>query len=43
VAEIEKGGAVAVSGVRIHILTSGCSFDLPTREAKIPMPELLSE
>lgn len=43
VAEIENGGAVAVSGVRIHVLTSGCSFDVITRKAKIPELQLLSE
>ena len=43
VAEIECGGAVAVSNVRIHILTSGCSFDVGTREAIIPKIQLLSE
>lgn len=43
VAEVENGGVVAVSGVRIHILTSGCSFDVSTRKAKIPELQLLSE
>lgn len=43
VAEIESGGAVAVSGVCIHVLTHGCSFDINTRKAKIPLPELISE
>ncbi len=43
VAEIENGGAVAVSGVRIHVLTSGCLFDANTRKAKIPDLQLLNE
>jgi cyanophycinase len=43
VAEVENGGAVAVSNVRIHILTSGCSFDVNTRRAEIPKLQLLSE
>jgi cyanophycinase len=43
VAEVEHGGAVAVSAVRVHVLTGGCSYDIATRKAKIPMPELLSE
>jgi cyanophycinase len=43
VAEIENGGAVAVSNVRIHILTGGCSFDVKTRKADIPRLQLLSE
>jgi cyanophycinase len=43
VAEVESGGAVAVSNVRIHVLTSGCSFDVSTRKADIPKLQLLSE
>jgi len=43
VAEVEHGGAVAVSNVRIHILTSGCSFDIKTRKAYIPPLQLLRE
>jgi len=43
VAEIERGGVVAISNVRIHILTSGCSFDVSTRKAIIPKIQLLSE
>lgn len=43
VAEVENGGAVAVNNVRIHILTSGCSFDANTRKAEIPKLQLLSE
>ena len=43
VAEIQKRGAVAVSNVRIHILTGGCSFDIGTRKAMIPGLQLLSE
>lgn len=43
VAEVESGGVIAVSNIRIHVLTSNCSFDVNTRRAKIPMPELLSE
>ena len=43
IAEVQSGGAVAVSGVRIHILTSGCSFDVSTRKATIPKIQLLSE
>ncbi len=40
VAEIENGGAVAVSSVRVHVLTSGCSYEVVSRRAKISMPEL---
>lgn len=43
VAEVEHGGAVAISNIYIHILTNGCSYDLPARKANILMPELLSE
>lgn len=43
VAEIEKGGVVAVSDIRIHVLTSGCSFDIHTRKANIPKLQLLNE
>jgi cyanophycinase len=43
VAEAENGDAVAVSNVRIHILTSGCSFDINMREANIPRLQLLSD
>jgi cyanophycinase len=43
VAEVENGGAVAVNNVRIHILTSGCSFNVNTRKAEIPKLQLLSE
>ena len=43
VAEIEHGGAVAVSNIRIHVLTRGCSFDVSSRKASIPGLELLSQ
>jgi cyanophycinase len=43
VAEVESGGAVAVSNIRIHVLTRGCSFDVDTRKADIPKLELLRE
>lgn len=43
VAEIERGGAVAVSDIRIHVLTAGCSFDVASRQAFIPGLELLHE
>jgi len=43
VAEVENGGAVAVSNVRIHVLTEGCSFDVNTRKANIPSLQLLHE
>jgi cyanophycinase len=43
VAEVENGRAVAVSNIRIHVLTSGCSFDVNTRKANIPSLQLLSE
>lgn len=43
VAEIEHGGAVAVSGLRVHVLTAGCSFNASTRKADVPKLELLRE
>jgi cyanophycinase len=43
IAEIEHGGAVAVSNVHIHILTSGCSFDIKILKANIPLLQLLHE
>jgi cyanophycinase len=43
VAEGESGGAIAVSNVRIHVLTSGCSFNVNTRKANIPTLQLLSK
>lgn len=42
VAEVENGGVVAVSNVRIHVLTNGCSFDVIARKARIPALELLN-
>jgi cyanophycinase len=36
VAEVEGSRPVAVSGLLVHVLTEGCSFDMKTREAKIP-------
>lgn len=36
VAEIEGSRPVAVSGLRIHVLTEGCSFNMRTREARLP-------
>jgi len=36
VAEVEGSRPVAVSGLKIHVLTEGCAFDMKTRGAKIP-------
>ena len=36
VAEVEGSRPVAVSGLRIHVLTQGCTFDMKKLEAKIP-------
>jgi len=36
VAEMTGSRPVAVSGLKIHVLTTGCSFDMKKREAKIP-------
>jgi len=34
--EVESSRPVAVSGLKIHVLTEGCSFDMKTRRAAIP-------
>ncbi len=36
VAEVEGSRPVAVSGLSIHVLTEGCSFDMKRRLARIP-------
>jgi len=36
VAEMEGSRPIAVSGLKIHVLTEGCSFDMKKREARIP-------
>jgi len=36
VAEVEGSRPVAVSGLKIHVLTEGCSFNMKTRRATIP-------
>jgi len=43
VAEVEHGGVVAMSNIHIHVLASGCSYNVNTRKAVIPKPELLCE
>ena len=43
VAEVQSGAAVAVSGVRNHVLKSGCCVNVSTRKAIIPQIHLLSE
>jgi hypothetical protein len=35
-AEVTGSRAVAVSGLRIHVLNEGCSFEVEQREARIP-------
>lgn len=36
VAEMEGARPVAVSGLKLHVLTEGCSFNLKKRQARIP-------
>lgn len=43
VAEAEKGRPSAVSNLRIHVLTPGCSYHIPTRKAYIPNLQLSRE
>jgi cyanophycinase len=38
VAEITNSRPVAVSGLAVHVLTEGCSFDMKSRMAMIPHP-----
>jgi cyanophycinase len=40
VAEADKGRPTAVSNLRIHVLTAGCSYDIPSRKAYIPNLQL---
>jgi len=40
VAEIEKGGPVAVSVLNVHVLTKDCCYQRETREAYIPEKKL---
>jgi cyanophycinase len=40
VAEIEKGGPVAVSGLNVHVLTNDCCYNRETRAALIPEKKL---
>jgi cyanophycinase len=41
--EIEKGGPVAISNLKIHFLTHGCTYDRLNRQATIPAKTLLVE
>jgi cyanophycinase len=43
VAEIEKGGPVAISDLNVHVLTKDCSYQRETRAALIPEKKLLVE
>jgi cyanophycinase len=43
VAEIGKKAPIAVSGLILHLLTTGCTYRLTTRQASIPVKVLLSE
>ncbi len=43
VADAKKGGPVAVSNVRIHILTAGCSYHITSLKAEVPKLKLLRE
>lgn len=41
IAEVENGGAVAVSNLVVHVLTRGSVYDGKTRHASIPLKTLL--
>ncbi|PWH13732.1 MAG: cyanophycinase [Anaerolineae bacterium] len=43
VAEIERRGPVAVSNLKIHVLTDGCVYDGRTRQAHLPHKTLLAD
>ena len=43
VAEAEKGKPVAVSNLKVHVLTAGCSYHIPTRKADVPSLQLIRE
>ena len=43
VAEIEKGGPVAISNLKVHFLTHGCMYHGVSRSAEIPIKPLLAE
>ncbi len=43
VAEVENRGPVAVSNLRVHVLTSGCVYNGKTRKAGLPQKQLLVE
>lgn len=43
VAEIEKGGPVAVSALNVHVLTKDCCYNRETRIALLPEKKLLTE
>jgi cyanophycinase len=43
VAEMEASRAVAISGLKIHILTSGCTFNIASRKSFIPKKLLSGE
>lgn len=43
VADVERGGPVAISGLTIHILTQDCCYSRETRAALLPKKALLSE
>lgn len=43
IAEVENKKPVAVAGVRVHVLTNGCSYDITLRKSKIKLPDLENE
>ena len=43
VAEIEKGGPIAVCNLQVHVLTKDCCYNRETRAALIPERMLLTE
>lgn len=43
ISEIEKGGAVAIANLKVHVLTEGCTYDVQSGEVFIPPKISLDE
>lgn len=43
ISEIEKGGAVAIANLKVHVLTHGCTYDAQSGEVFIPPKVSLDE
>jgi cyanophycinase len=43
IAEIEKGGVIAVANLKVHVLTEGCTYDARRGEVSLPPKVSLNE